>query len=83
MSANAPPKAAVTPTVLNLLGLPAGRDMPGRVITEMLTPEWMRAHPERRIATWEYRERPAERWPIVSKSDDQIRDKLRSLGYIE
>jgi predicted AlkP superfamily phosphohydrolase/phosphomutase len=73
----------VTPTVLYLLGLPAGRDMTGRVITEMLTPDWMQAHPERRIATWEHGQRPAERWPIVSKSDEQIRDKLRKLGYIE
>jgi hypothetical protein len=73
----------VTPTVLYLLGLPAGRDMSGRVITEMLTPAWMEAHPERRIATWETRQRPAEQWPIVTKSDEQIRDKLRKLGYIE
>ena len=73
----------VTPTVLHLLGLPAGRDMPGHVITDMLTPAWRAAHPERRIATWEPKERRADQWPIATKSDEHIKDKLRSLGYIE
>jgi hypothetical protein len=73
----------VTPTVLYLLGLPAGRDMPGRVIDDMLTPEWLRAHPERRIATWEPAERKRDRFPIATRSDDNIKQKLRTLGYIE
>jgi predicted AlkP superfamily phosphohydrolase/phosphomutase len=74
----------VTPTVLYLLGLPAGRDMPGRVITEMFTPEWLQAHPQSRIATWEQRAaRPVEQWPIVSQGDESINDKLRSLGYLQ
>jgi predicted AlkP superfamily phosphohydrolase/phosphomutase len=73
----------LTPSVLYLLGLPAGRDMPGRVITEMLTPEWMRAHPERRVATWERGNGPADRWPIVTKGDQHIKEKLRSLGYLQ
>jgi predicted AlkP superfamily phosphohydrolase/phosphomutase len=73
----------VTPTVLYLLGLPAGRDMPGGVITDMLTPAWMQTHPERRIPTWEQGARAADRWPIPFNGDDQIRQKLRSLGYID
>jgi hypothetical protein len=35
------------------------------------------------MATWERGDRPAERWPIITKRDDQIREKLRSLGYID
>jgi predicted AlkP superfamily phosphohydrolase/phosphomutase len=73
----------VTPTILDLLGLPAGRDMPGHVIGDMLTPEWRQGHPEQRIATWEPRERHVDRWPIATRSDDTIKDKLRRLGYIE
>jgi hypothetical protein len=49
----------------------------------MFTPEWRRAHPERRIASWEPEHRRVDRWPIASKSDDKIKDKLRALGYIE
>jgi predicted AlkP superfamily phosphohydrolase/phosphomutase len=82
-AAEPPSLLDVTPTVLSLLGLPAGEDMPGRVITEMLTPEWLDAHPLRRIETWEPEERRVERWPIESKGDARIKEKLRSLGYIE
>jgi predicted AlkP superfamily phosphohydrolase/phosphomutase len=73
----------VTPTILHLLGLPAGRDMPGRVITEMFKPEWAHAHPPQRIATWEPAHRKIDRYPIASPADEHIKDKLRSLGYIE
>jgi len=73
----------VTPTVLHLLGLPAGRDMPGRVMTEMLTPEWEATHSPTRIATWEPEDRVIDEYPIASRSDERIKDKLRSLGYIE
>jgi hypothetical protein len=41
----------VAPTLLHILGIPAGRDMPGRVLTEAL----VSARPERRIPTWETR----------------------------
>jgi len=83
-TAPAPPSILdVTPTVLDLLGLPAGRDMPGRVITDMLTPQWREAHPERRIATWESGARRVDRWPIATRSDETIKDKLRQLGYID
>lgn len=82
-AAEAPGLLDVTPTVLYLLGLPAGRDMPGTVITDMLTPEWLQAHPPARIATWETGTRRADRYPIATRSDAQIKDKLRALGYIE
>lgn len=73
----------VTPTVLHLLGLPAGRDMPGHVIDAMLDPDWARAHPPRRIATWEPPDRKIDQYPIASAADEHIKQKLRSLGYIE
>jgi predicted AlkP superfamily phosphohydrolase/phosphomutase len=73
----------VTPTVLQLLGLPPGRDMPGHVIDAMLKPEWVQQHPEQRIATWEPAERHGDRYPIATKSDEHIKDKLRALGYIQ
>ena len=39
----------LAPTLLHILGIPAGRDMPGRVLTEALTD----SRPARRISTWE------------------------------
>ena len=82
-AATPPSVLDVTPTVLDLLGLPAGRDMSGSAITEMFTPAWRSAHPEQRIATWEPKNRHVDRWPISTKSDEHIKDKLRRLGYIE
>jgi predicted AlkP superfamily phosphohydrolase/phosphomutase len=73
----------VTPTILHLLSLPASREMPGHVITEMLDPEWEHARRPARIATWEPDERPVDRWPIASRGDERIKEKLRSLGYID
>jgi predicted AlkP superfamily phosphohydrolase/phosphomutase len=82
-AAEPPSYIDVAPTVLDLLGLPAGRDMPGHVITDMLTSEWQHGHPARRIATWEPKERHVDQYPIATTSDEHIKDKLRSLGYIE
>jgi predicted AlkP superfamily phosphohydrolase/phosphomutase len=82
--ASAPPSVVdVTPTVLHLLGLPVGEDMKGRVITELLDPEFAASHPVRTIATYDTGRRPADERSIPSRMDDQIRDRLRSLGYIE
>ena len=39
----------LAPTILHILGIPAGRDMPGRVLTEALTD----SRPARRISSWE------------------------------
>jgi len=43
----------VAPTVLYLMGLPVARDMEGRVLTEILTPEFARAHPLTFIPSYE------------------------------
>ena len=43
----------VAPTLLYLLGLPVPRDMPGRVLTEMLDPVFARDHPVTFIPSYE------------------------------
>jgi len=80
-----PSDLEVAPTVLHLLGLPAGRDMPGRVIEDMIDPAFLAAHPPARIRSWE-----PWRWPwrrrahaVPSGSDEEIKRRLRSLGYIQ
>jgi predicted AlkP superfamily phosphohydrolase/phosphomutase len=82
--ASTPPSVVdVTPTVLHLLGLPVGEDMKGRVITELLDPGFAASHPIRKIATYETPQRHGDDRPIPSKMDQGIRDRLRSLGYIQ
>lgn len=66
----------LAPTVLQLLGLPAGADMEGSLIDPLI-----RESPLARIESWEL---PGSPPPVPShESDEEIRRDLRSLGYIE
>ncbi len=68
----------VAPTLLALAGLPAGRDMPGRVLSEAL-----RFEAPERIASWEG-DAPLEA-PKLSRDRDVEQatlERLRSLGYL-
>ncbi|MEO1367204.1 MAG: alkaline phosphatase family protein, partial [Acidobacteriota bacterium] len=69
----------VTPTVLALLDLPVGEDMPGRVLDEAFV-----SPPEpQRIASWES---TGERVQISgvrdAQTDEAILERLRGLGYL-
>ena len=76
----------ITPTILALCGLPVAEDMDGSVLTEAIDRDFLKAHPVRTIETYE----PAggsvgvdDREPIESPIDDEVRERLRALGYIE
>jgi predicted AlkP superfamily phosphohydrolase/phosphomutase len=70
----------VTPTVLYLLGLPVAPDMDGRVLSEALRDERLRAEP---IAV---RAQPYEavQADVTLSTDDEakIQDMLEGLGYV-
>lgn len=72
----------IAPTVLTLMGVPVGEDMPGRALREALDPAFLAAHPVRRVpshnAGWEHDDRP-----IRSPLGDSLMEKLKGLGYIE
>ncbi len=69
----------VAPTLYALLGLPAAADMPGKVLTEAFDVTAVPPVPSRRL----------ERVAIESGAadgglaDDQLRDQLEALGYID
>ncbi len=73
----------ITPTLLAAVGLPAARDMDGRVLTEVFTDDYLAAHPVTMIDTYETGERAGGEEPIESPVDEEIKEMLRSLGYIE
>ncbi|MBN1826179.1 MAG: alkaline phosphatase family protein [Candidatus Eisenbacteria bacterium] len=74
----------LTPLLLAAAGLPVGRDMDGRVPEEALDRRFLRDHPVLRVATYEKDEgMGSEERPIESPFDDEVRDKLRALGYID
>lgn len=70
----------LAPTVLHLLGLPIGEDMPGRVLYEALTPSLQ--DPAGRIASYEPFGR--DDTPAASGADltAEELERLRALGYL-
>lgn len=70
----------VVPTVLYLLGLPVPEDMPGQVLEEAILGAYMDYNPVRTVKSYETSElEPLEPPPEV---DDELRDRLKALGYI-
>jgi predicted AlkP superfamily phosphohydrolase/phosphomutase len=75
----------VTPTILALYGLPVADDMDGRVWTEAIDPAFLEAHPVGRIESYEGGETKTtgDKEPAKSSVDDEVKERLRSLGYIK
>jgi hypothetical protein len=75
----------VTPTILAMFGLPVARDMDGRLIRSGLEPNLARRmERETRLLTYETaRASGASEEPLRSPVDDELRERLRSLGYIQ
>lgn len=72
----------VTPTLLALMGLPVGRDMEGKVLSDALAPEFLTQHPIQYIKTHETQER-GDRVAVESEVDSAVIQRLKDLGYIE
>ena len=72
----------VTPTILALLGMPVADDMKGRVLKEILEPDFLARHPVRTIASYEEH---LKHEPISTAGDEDPErlEMLRSLGYIK
>jgi predicted AlkP superfamily phosphohydrolase/phosphomutase len=74
----------ITPTILALYGLPTAADMDGRPIEDALKSSVMKKiAKDNRLKTYETaRAKPAGE-PIASPVDQELRERLRSLGYIQ
>ena len=75
----------IAPTMLTMLGMPRARDMSGRVLEEALRTEMF---PEEllkgSVRTYEHREPiPRVEGSQDQEADEEMRKRLRSLGYIE
>ncbi|MBD3349244.1 MAG: sulfatase-like hydrolase/transferase [Candidatus Eisenbacteria bacterium] len=78
----------ITPTVLALFGEPVARDMDGFVMEDLISESRLLEAPVAYIDTYEggayaSREEGGEDQPVESAVDDEIKERLRSLGYIE
>lgn len=72
----------VTPTALVALGLPVGRDMDGLPLASAFETAFLDRHPVSYIDTYETGERTMSEGTTESPVDDEIKEHLRSLGYI-
>jgi hypothetical protein len=75
----------ITPTILALYGLPTAQDMDGRPIEDALEPSVVRrVTRDKPLATYETaRPARASEEPLASPVDEELRERLRSLGYIQ
>jgi arylsulfatase A-like enzyme len=72
----------VTPTVLALMGLPVASDFDGRVLSEVISSQFLDQYPIKTIETYETEE-IGEQITIESDFDEEVINRLRDLGYIE
>jgi predicted AlkP superfamily phosphohydrolase/phosphomutase len=73
----------IAPTVLHLLGVPVPADMDGRVLSELLTPEFAATADARAEADPEAAAQPVGSGSGYSSQDDAaIQDRLADLGYL-
>jgi hypothetical protein len=70
------------PTVLALLGSPVGEEMPGRPLAQAIAPEFLKAHPIRRVPILSSGRAHTDA-PIPSPMTGALKEKLRGLGYIQ
>lgn len=71
----------VAPTLLHLAGLPLSDEASGRLLTELLDPGFLAAHPPRHVPTYGPRSSGGSS-PSSSPEDERMLDHLRALGYV-
>jgi len=72
----------VTPTVLAALDIPLGEDMDGRLLSAAFETRWLEQHPVTFIETHETGEETGDTEPIPSPVDEEVIERLKTLGYI-
>jgi predicted AlkP superfamily phosphohydrolase/phosphomutase len=70
----------IAPTILYALGLPVPRDMDGKVLTAMFSPDYLKANP----ITWEEEKAAPEisARDLSAEEERIVESRLKSLGYL-
>jgi hypothetical protein len=71
----------VLPTLALLLGIPVSDELPGRILTDALRPDFLEAHPPVRVAGYGRPDAVAADAPPALDAGHV--DRLRALGYVE
>ncbi len=72
-----------TPTILYSMGLPVPKDMDGKVLTEVFYPDYVAGRPIEYEDVQEGGEREADGEAYSEVDEEKVRERLKSLGYIE
>ncbi len=73
----------IMPTLMAYLGQPVAEDLDGRPALSLFEEDYLSAHPVEWVASYETGEARGDDIPMASPMDEGIKEKLRSLGYIE
>ena len=74
----------VAPLLFHLTGQPIPDDLEGELPEELLDPEWLAAHPPRRVAAADAPRLPdSPDAPGVQVDDEAMLERLRALGYVD
>ncbi len=73
----------ITPTILYALGLPVGDDMDGKVLKDAFETDFFDANPIETIPTYDTYNFTKKQKPMSTKSDETIKEHLKTLGYIK
>lgn len=70
----------ITPTLLFGLGLPVAEDFDGKARTRLFNADFRQTHPLRTVPSWG---ESVESTATASEVDEELKDELRALGYID
>ncbi|MDX1779193.1 MAG: hypothetical protein R3339_09960, partial [Thermodesulfobacteriota bacterium] len=71
----------IAPTLLYLAGLPLSQEMDGFLLRESLEEPFLNSHPVHFVSSYGTPERKSEMG--LAEDDEQIKERLRALGYID
>jgi hypothetical protein len=71
------------PTVLYLMGIEAPAGLDGRVLTEMVRPEFLREHPVRVEGGEFVAKAEVAATPYTEDEAAEVEDRLKALGYVD
>ena len=63
-------------------GLPVAQDMKGQVLEGLFLPEYLQAHPQEFVDTWQGRVELHRSGPVTGDAR-LLEDRLRDIGYID
>lgn len=69
----------IAPTIQYLMGLPVLEEIDGRVLEEIIDPDYLKSKPIKQIKPWEYGGKTSA---YSAEDEEKIKEDLKGLGYL-